>query len=280
MKRNYQKIILVVLDGLRPDTVTLARMPHLFGLAAEGWQADAAITVTPSITVAALTSLATGLTPAEHGVTRPGLPPLARLPGLRPLPRELRQLGVSTTVHLPVLGAGARWIAGALLRVGGVTRLCARGTTPASVVEFARQQVEGNRHREFVVVYLNDTDVAGHAWGWMSGPYLQAAARLDRAVARLAPLARARDTLLLVTADHGGGGVDPRDHDALHPLNRRVPLIAAGAGIAAGQAGRLPTHLLDIPPTVLNGFGGTSPAQYAGRVLHEAFSEELVPACG
>ena len=278
MKRNYQKIVLVVLDGLRPDAVTLARMPHLSGLAAAGWQTDAAITVTPSITVAALTSLATGLDPAQHGVTRPGLPPLARLPGLRPLPRELRQLGVGTTVHLPVLGPGARWIAGALLRVGGVSRLQARGTSPGAVVDAARQQVEGNPNREFVVVYLNDTDVAGHRWGWMSGPYLQAAARLDRAVARLAPLARMRDTLLLVTADHGGGGIDPRDHDALHPLNRRIPLILAGDGITAGQVGRYPAHLLDLPPTVLRGFGGTSPAQYAGRVLHEAFLEELVPA--
>ncbi len=278
MKRNYRKILLVVLDGLRPDAVTLTRMPHLSGLAAAGWQADAVITVTPSITVAALTSLATGLAPEQHGVTRPGLPPLARLPGLRPLPRELRQLGVTTTVHLPVLPASARWIASALLRVGGVSRLCARGTTPGEVVDAARRQVEGNRGREFVVVYLNDTDLAGHAGGWMSGPYLQAAARLDRAVARLAPLTRARDTLLMVTADHGGGGVDPCDHDALHPLNRRIPLIVTGGGIAAGQVGRLPTHLLDIPPTVLHGFGGASPAQYAGRVLHEAFQEELVPA--
>ena len=44
--------------------------------------------------------------------------------------------------------------------------------------------------------------------------------------------------------------------------------------IAPGLVGEDPVHLVDIPPTVLHGFGGTAPVQYAGRVIHEAFTPE------
>ena len=42
----------------------------------------------PSVTVAALTSLASGVEPARHGLTEARLPSFARFRGLRPLPRD------------------------------------------------------------------------------------------------------------------------------------------------------------------------------------------------
>lgn len=278
MKRQYRKIVLLVLDGLRPDAVTDEHMPTLTGLMRRGWQAGEAVTVRPSVTVAALTSIASGVPPEVHGLTEQGMPGVSKLRELRPLPRELRRLGVETTVLLPALGAGARWIAGALLRLGGVTRLRTSPHGPARTVESALRQVEGNPTPEFVVVYLNNADVAGHAWGWMSDAYLRAADALDQALVGLHAVAEGPESLLIVTADHGGGGVSPRDHDAPHPLNDRIPLALLGAGIPAGRTGTRRVHLLDVPPTVVRAFGGTAPAGYSGRIIHEAFHEELVTA--
>lgn len=275
MRASFERIVLVVMDGLRPDAITPAHMPQLTALLARGWQASAALTVRPSVTVAALCSLASGVEPARHGLTAAGFPALGSLRSLRPLPVELRRLGVETTVFIPTLSPHARWVASGLLRLGGVSALRTAPPAPARLVAAARDHLAGNAGREFVVVYLNDADLAGHHWGWMSPAYLRAAGAIDRAMPALGALADDPGTLLIITADHGGGGVDPTDHDAPHPVNDRIPLALVGGQVAHGQVGEGPVRLLDIPPTVLHGFGGTAPAGYAGRVIHEAFTTEL-----
>jgi phosphonoacetate hydrolase len=62
------KIVVVVLDGLRPDMVTPALMPNLHAYAARNlWFAEAR-SVFPSMTRVATTSIATGATPSVHGI--------------------------------------------------------------------------------------------------------------------------------------------------------------------------------------------------------------------
>jgi hypothetical protein len=275
----FRKVVLVVIDGLRPDAITPERMPVLSDMVSRGWRATRAVTVRPSVTVAALTSLASGVAPATHGLTEARLLHLPRMRHLRPLPAELGRLGVETTVITPALPGAARWMAGALLRLGGVTRLVADASAPATLFDAAAQRIEGHKGRELVVVYANDADLAGHAWGWMSDAYLQAARVVDRALARILPFISDPETLVIATADHGGGGVLGNDHDHPHPVNDEIPLALMGGRIAPGVGiGDKPVRLLDIPPTVLHGFGGTAPASYDGRVIHEAFATELVSA--
>ena len=170
-------------------------------------------------------------------------------------------------------------MAGALLRLGGVTRLVADASAPSALFEAAGRRLDRERGRELVVVYANDSDLAGHAWGWMSKACLQATRAVDRALARILPSMSDPETLIIATADHGGGSVLENDHDHPHPLNDGIPLALMGGRVAPGL-GRPESRvsLLDIPPTVLHGFGGTAPSSYHGRVIHEAFASELVPA--
>ena len=276
MRGQYRKIVLVVIDGLRPDAITSDRMPALSGLLRRGWRAEAAVTVRPSVTVAALTSLATGVSPERHGLCNARLQSLGRVRGLKPLPQELRRIGVQTSVVTAQLSGSTRWLAGALLRLGGVTRLVPAPPAPGVLMDVGLRHLARNPGRELVVVYLNDADLAGHAWGWMSPAYLQAAAVIDRALARLNLLAEDPETLVVLTADHGGGGVLSQDHDHPHPVNETIPVGMLGGRVMPGLVSPEPVRLLDIPPTVLHGFGGTAPQEYEGRVLHEAFMTELV----
>lgn len=278
MTERFRKVLLLIIDGLRPDAVTPAWMPVLHRYGTAGWSAGSARTIRPSVTVAALTSLATGVSPARHGLDHPSLTRLGRIGGLAPLPIELRRAGVSTAVFAPMLGGAPRWMAGALLRLGGVTRLAGGTSAPAAVIRQAAEHLAGSAGRQFVVAYVNDTDIAGHAWGWMSGPYLEAAGAVDQGLRALAPLLQDPECLVLVTADHGGGGVLPHDHDHPHPTNDRIPLYALGPAVAGPAVSEEPASLLDIPATVLWALGAPVPAQYEGRVLHEAFAREAVPA--
>jgi predicted AlkP superfamily pyrophosphatase or phosphodiesterase len=276
VRARYQKVVLAVIDGLRPDAITPERMPTLHGLLRRGWQAAKANTIRPSVTVAALTSLATGVSPEKHGLSSASLQSLGKVQGLKPLPLELRRLGVETSVVTTQLSGSARWLTGALLRLGGVTRLVPAPPAPGILIEVALRHMERNSNPELVVVYLNDADVAGHAWGWMSPAYLQAAKAIDRALVPFERLLEDPDTLVVLTADHGGGGVLPQDHDHPHPVNDSIPIGMLGGRVMPGLISSEPARLLDIPPTVMHGFGGTAPAEYEGRVLHEAFMTELV----
>jgi predicted AlkP superfamily pyrophosphatase or phosphodiesterase len=272
----YQKVVLVVIDGLRPDAVTPECMPVLSALMGRAWSAKSASTVRPSITVAALTSLGTGVSPARHGLRSASIGSLGRLRGLRPLPNELRRLGVETTIVVPELSGGPKWIAGALLRLAGATRLIMLPAAPGLLMDGAMRHMRGNPAQEFLVAYMNDADLAGHACGWMSQPYLRAAATIDRALTSLFPFIDDPEVLVIITADHGGGGVLAQDHDHPHPVNDAIPLLLLGGRVGPGIGAEGPAHLLDIPPTVLHGFGSAAPAQYEGRVIHEAYLTEYV----
>lgn len=276
MRGRYKKVVLAVIDGLRPDAITPERMPVLHGLLRRGWQAGAATTIRPSVTVAALTSLATGVSPEAHGLSAATLQSLGKVRGLKPLPLELKRLGVETSVVTTQLNGSARWLAGALLRLGGITRLVPAPPAPGILVDVALRHMARNSAAELVVLYMNDADVAGHAWGWMSPAYLQAARAIDRALVPFQLLVEDPDTLVVFTADHGGGGVLAQDHDHPHPVNDAIPIGMLGGRVMPGMVSNEPARLLDIPPTILSGFGGSAPSEYEGRVLHEAFMTELV----
>ena len=79
MRDGYERILVLVIDGLRPDAITPVYMPNLTTFSEWAWQPAVASTVRPSITVAALSSLGTGVGPETHGLVDPSLNSLARL---------------------------------------------------------------------------------------------------------------------------------------------------------------------------------------------------------
>ena len=92
------------------------------------------------------------------------------------------------------------------------------------------------RTRAFRFVHLAALDRAGHAHGFMSSRYLDAVRATDRRLGRIVAAIEsgpdAGSTVLVVTADHGGKGVDHFDPTRL--ANYRVPFIVWGAGVRRG----------------------------------------------
>jgi predicted AlkP superfamily pyrophosphatase or phosphodiesterase len=261
-----RRVIVVLVDGLRPELVAPQAMPSLFALSREYTRADLARTVRPSVTVAALASLATGVSPATHRLTEPGLGFLPTLSRLRPIAHELGRRGISTMVACASMGPGARSVAWALLTAAGVGKLVVGGSTPRDVAAAATQDLNGPG---FTVVYLPHCDRAGHASGWMSPAYREAAAAADEAIGLV--VERSRDALIVVVSDHGGGGIRADDHDEVHPLNELIPLVLAGPGVRRGQVLAREASILDVPATILWHFGLPVPDGYEGRVLEHAF---------
>lgn len=260
------RCVVVLADGLRPDAVTVSHMPTLHALGRDYTRATHAATVRPSVTVAALTSLATGVSPATHGLVEPGLGFLTRLGGLRPLAKELSRSRVPTRVAGGAPAARSRPIAWALTAFAGLEKLV---LAPGEAPEIAAAALPSLDADGFTFLYLPDCDRAGHARGWMSAQYMHAATRIDEAISTLLP--RLKDTLLIVVADHGGGGVHPNEHDAPHPVNDRIPLVLAGPRVRRHHAITRPVSLLDVPPTILRWFGADVPPSYEGAPLTDGF---------
>jgi predicted AlkP superfamily pyrophosphatase or phosphodiesterase len=263
------RCIVVLIDGLRPDAVTRMHMPVLRRLSRAYTRAHHATTVRPSATVAALTSLATGVSPQRHGLVDPGLAFLTRLGSLRPLARELRYAGIRSVAAAGPVALRSRPVAWALAACAGVEQVVCADGGPHDVVR-AGLGALGARPSALGVLYLSDCDRAGHEHGWMSLPYLDAAARVDDALGLLIPLLD--EALVIVLADHGGGGVLPTDHDQPHPVNDRIPLVFTGAQARREHVITRPVSILDVPPTILHWFALAVPHDYEGRPLVEAFS--------
>jgi hypothetical protein len=250
-------------------------MPSLDALGEAFTRASDARTIRPSTTVAALASLATGIGPRTHRLIEPGLGFLPRLRTLCPVARVLARSGIPVDVVTPDLGRAAQPVARALAATAGARRLVAAGKRARETAVKARRLLSEPDER-LLFLYLPDCDRAGHAHGWMSDPYLEAAAEVDAAIGALASWTE--EVTFIVTADHGGGGVHSHEHDEAHPLNDSIPLVLAGPGVARRHQLTRPVSLLDLPATILWWFGVDVPGCYEGRPITEAFQRSVAVA--
>ena len=264
-----RRLVIVLADGLRPDAVSPSVMPSLDALDRVYTLARRARTVRPSATVAALASLATGVGPETHRLIEPGLGFLPRLRTIRPVSRVLARAGIPTDIVTADLGPAALPVAWALASTAGARRLVAKGSRAWDTAA-AAQRLLSQREDGLLFVYLPDCDRAGHAHGWMSEPYLEAAAQVDAGVGLLSGWTD--EAVFIITADHGGGGVTANEHNEPHAVNDHIPLILAGPGVTRRHQLTRWISLLDIPATVLWWFGLPVPGEYEGRPLTEAFA--------
>ncbi|HEY7568925.1 MAG TPA: alkaline phosphatase family protein [Gemmatimonadaceae bacterium] len=269
---GISRVILVVIDGLRADAIHLFPLPNFAFLADCGAHTFNARTVTPSVTAAAMTSLLTGVAPHVHGLTsdRFGMP-RARVP-LTPVTQHLRRAGMPSSTFLAELPRAYRGLAARIARGLAVDHASFRGQTASDIVRVADASLSTQR-RGLILLHWPDADRAGHAHGWSSSAYAHVARQLDEtlgALARRTDALRDQSTLMIVCADHGGGGVDARSHDSLHPLDQRIPLLLLGGAVRRGRLGPN-CSLLDVPATICWALGLQPPATYGGRPLRQAF---------
>ena len=269
---DVRRVVLVVLDGLRADAIPALDLRCWQQLAMHGASSLTGTTVAPSVTAAAMASLLTGVAPEIHGL-RSDRFHLPRPQGtLHPLPKVLARAGLPTSSFIRRLPLMFRGVGNRLARFLGVGVSSFSGRSCREILFAAWEQLLV-QDRGLILLHWPDADLAGHAHGWMSEEYVRAAQRLDQALGLLAAMADVEGdsgTLLIALADHGGGGVNLRDHDSDHPLDRTIPLLLAGSAVCNDEL--YEPSILDVPATVLWALGVPLPASYSGRPLDEAFT--------
>ena len=267
-----RNVVLVSIDGLRPDAISAFKAPTLTRLVTEGSYTFAATTILPSKTLPSHTSMLTGEPPDRHGVLWNNA--FDDQPG---------------TLEIPTIFSAARssgYRTAAFFSKSKFSHLQVPGTLDYSQSPggwFGRWSADdtlddvethlASSKPNLLFVHLTDPDAAGHSYGWMTAQYGHGVLRADAAVARLIEAADSAygpgKYTLIVTADHGGNG---KDHGSDHPFDVTIPWIAWGRGVTPGEITTGAVRTMDTASTVLFLLGVDTPANWVGVPIRSAFA--------
>jgi len=258
-----RRVLILSIDGLRPEAISLAPMPNLISLMQSGAYTLSAQTIFPSSTLPAHTSMLSGLCPSKHGVNWNDYLPEKGYANVTDIFDIAHAAGLQTVMFV------------------GKEKL-RQITEPSStdIFEYINdrdlviaERLIANFPADFGLMFVHfpATDWMGHEYGWLSGEQLSVVYRADQALGSLLAELDARglreQTLIIVTADHGGRGTS---HGSSLPEDMTIPWVAAGAGIRSTQL-TSQVYTMDTAATAAYALGLSIPAEWDGVPVYEAF---------
>ncbi len=261
-----KKVLLIGLDGVRPDVLAQVETPNIDALIDQGAFSADARTGYPSVSGPGWSSMLIGVWPEKHGVTNNDFENkhydeypdfLTRIESVRP---ELNTFAVAD--WLPIVTDDHNGpIIGDAPDVKHILNGYDLGWAEADdhSVELAVEHL-GSGDPDAMFVYLGNPDETSHHFESIGEEYRGAIALSDEHVGRLLAAVRARPTyaqedwLILMSTDHGRtpeGG-----HGGDTPEERTIFYLASGPSTTVGSLEGTPS-IVDIPVTALAHLGIT-----------------------
>lgn len=254
------KVLVIGIDGVRPDILADVATPHMDDLAAQGAYSAEARTGFPSVSGPGWSSLLIGVWPEKHGVTdntfegkRYDRYPdfLTRIEQVRP---ELSTFAVADWLPIVSQRDGGPIISDAVdeKHVLDGYELGWSQADSQSVALAVEALINGDPDALFV--YLGNPDETSHHHGSIGEEYRTALALADRHVGELVAAVRSRPTyetedwLILSSTDHGrrpDGG-----HGGDTPEERTIYYLVSGPSAARGAL-QGPIGIVDVAVTAL-----------------------------
>ena len=268
-------VLLVSIDGLRPDAIQAFAAPTLQRLMREGSFTLSASTITPSKTLPSHTSMLTGEPPERHHVLwNTPITAKADTVGLPTVFGVARSHGYRTAAFFSKSKFQALQLPGTLDFSQAPRGWFGRWSGDRTLADVERHLSGAKPNLLFV--HLADPDRAGHDDGWMSESYGRAVARTDAVVGRMLAAADRAFGLggysVIVTADHGGHG---HNHGSDDPLDVTIPWIAWGRGVKTGELAGSIVRTVDTASTVLWMLGVNEPTEWQGTPVLAAFGSRV-----
>jgi hypothetical protein len=258
-------VLIISVDGLRPEAIQLADTPHLDGLIARGAVSWTAQTVLPSVTLPGHASMLAGSSPDVHGVRWNSYEPERGYVPLPTLFSVVHDAGLSTAMFVGKVKLEHIAVPGTVDAYAYVTG--GDAAVASRAIEYLQQAFP-----DVLFVHLPDVDTAGHVHGWLSSPQLDFVTRADDAIGVVLntyeAMGRLQSTLIIVTADHGGIGTS---HGGSDPESMTIPWIIAGPRIRAGYEIKGDVRVYDTAVTAAWALGLPLPVEWEGRPIVEAF---------
>lgn len=262
------RVLILSIDGLRPDAIDLAPMPNLLALMQNSAYTLNAQTILPSVTLPSHASMLGGVCPSKHGVDWNDYIPTRGYAIGTDLFDIAHANGLQTVMHV------------------GKEKL-RQITEPTSLDIFTyvndrdlivTQRLLDDFPQDFGVLFIHFplVDGMGHVFGWMSPQQLSVAFRADEALGNLLAELDKRglrdETLIIISADHGGHGTT---HGSSLPEDMTIPWIVSGPGV---QPKVLTTqvHTMDTAATAAFMLGLPIPPEWDGVPVYEAFALPII----
>ncbi len=262
-----ERVLIITVDGLRPEPISFDLMPNLLSLMEQGVYSLTAQTIYPSSTLPAHASMFTSMCPDKHGVdwndyfpkrgyaNSPTLFEIAHEAGLKTVmivsKEKLQQITRPESIDV-------------FKFVNDRDSVVAEASAPIIAEGF-----------DLMLIHLSLVDILGHEYGWLSPDYFIGAHRADEAIGMiLAALDEAgirQGTLIIVTADHGG---HETSHGGSSAEEMTVPWILSEASLISGEIQR-PIGIVDTAATAAYALILPIPSIWDGIPVYEAFGENL-----
>ncbi len=252
-----RRVLLVGIDGLRPDALRLAHTPHLDALARAGAYHFDALAGEVTLSGPGWASVLTGVDRHRHGVVDNRSRSLNKLSDWPTVfHRYHRKYPRRTTASLvgwrPI---NTRLLSNAPVNVKGDGG--DRMNTRKSV-----ELLETDPDLGLLFVHLDAVDTAGHRFGHHPkvSRYLRAISKTDFRLGKVLTALNARDDrdewLVVVTTDHGGSKDGSHGRD--RPEQRRVFVLLSGPNVVQGELEVQP-RLTDVAATIVEHLSLASP---------------------
>ncbi|CAG1010498.1 hypothetical protein ANAEL_03962 [Anaerolineales bacterium] len=258
-----QRVIILSIDGLRPDAIELAPMPNLLNLMKTSSYSLTAQTIRPSATLPAHSSLLTGMCPSKHGVDWNDYIPQNGIAQGTDLFDLTHAAGMKNYMY--VGKEKLQQVTDAF----NIDRFVYINDRDKVVI----QTMLADFPQDFGLLFIHfaTTDDMGHVYGWLSPEQLSVVFRADEAIGELLSALDERglrdETLLIITADHGGHNLT---HGSSSPEDMTVPWILSSPGIQSGEL-VTPINITDTAATAAYALRLSIPAEWDGIPVLEAF---------
>lgn len=262
---EIKHVVVITIDGLRPDALDITDTPVLDRLIAYGVYCPHTQTIKPSFTLPAHVSMFNGVPPTEHGIVE-ALPCIGCRLTIGPtLFNIAHDAGLSTGM---VFG---KQKLDYLVLPGSVDQLFGADVHDPEVKEQAVKFIEAGLPN-VLFIHFPDVDRVGHDYGWMSDHQLAAITFVDGMIGQImAALDNGgylSSTLLIITSDHGGHG---NRHGDDSPIDRTIPWIAIGPSTPPGIVVGRQIKIYDTAATVLYALKLSIPEHWHGKPVLEIF---------
>ncbi|MEH7442395.1 alkaline phosphatase family protein [Bacillus sp. JJ1122] len=263
------KVIVIVIDGMRKERFYEANTPFLDGLKENGTEYLNMETVYPARTVVCFSSMFTGTYPFEHGITsnmvwRLGIKTESIFDSLRKVGKRGRLLGIAHLVDS--MGSDVETVTAVMHKDKADPHMLARA-----------RKIMKEQDPDLFIVQMIGTDQVGHSRGVLYDDYIEkieeADALIKDFVEWLDQEGKMENTTLVICADHGqADGIGGHGH--LDEGERFVPFFMHGPHIAKGNKIQEKHSLVSLAPTISYLLGAPYPASSRGKVLVDAIKEQ------
>jgi len=252
------KVILISVDGMRPDGFLACGNPYIHEIMARATYSLDGQTVMPSYTLPCHMSLFYSVPPTRHDVTTNFYIPMSHK--INGLFEQLRYAGKVCAMYYgwePLRDVSRP----DSLTYAEYVDCYADEDSDTLLADSALSRIQRN-HPDFVFLYMVQTDAKGHEKGWMTQPYLD---RISIAVDNIRRVLEVcgDEYTVVITADHGG---HDRTHGTELTEDMTIPMFYIGKDFAPGHrfSGG---SIMDIAPTIAKVMGVAPAREWEGSYV-------------